>query len=225
MKIYLFLENKIVDFSLPKIVEGSYSFDENPMEEIKLINIDSKDSKWILYSTPGVTIMDNGSIIGTAELKMNTFYVLQRNDINYLIYVIDYYSNRFQLFSYNTSINLIIGNKDDSNLKYSCPYLKDLSLTIRYENDKLCAFVNGKGVYYNGISTKSDSFVINNCDEINIYGLKIYFLNNLIAMNNPGGEVILLPSTNINKITLDKDEDNLNIEVKDKNLIPKKLNQ
>ena len=39
VKIYLYLEDKIMNFQLPKDIEGSYSFDENPEEEAKLINI------------------------------------------------------------------------------------------------------------------------------------------------------------------------------------------
>ena len=33
MKIYLYLEAKIMDFQLPKVIEGTYSFDETPEEE------------------------------------------------------------------------------------------------------------------------------------------------------------------------------------------------
>ena len=48
MKIYLYLENKILDFSIPKKVSGSFSFDENPEEESKLINIEARDNEWII---------------------------------------------------------------------------------------------------------------------------------------------------------------------------------
>ena len=51
MKIYLYLEDKIMNFQLPKDIEGSYSFDENPEEEAKLINIEARDGTWVLYST------------------------------------------------------------------------------------------------------------------------------------------------------------------------------
>ena len=37
MKIYLYLTEKIVSFTLPQEIMGSYSFDEDPEEEIKLI--------------------------------------------------------------------------------------------------------------------------------------------------------------------------------------------
>ena len=39
MRIYLYLANEILEFSIPKEISGSFSFDENPEEETKLINI------------------------------------------------------------------------------------------------------------------------------------------------------------------------------------------
>lgn len=38
MKIYLYLSDKILSFSLPTDITGSFSFDENPKKENKLIN-------------------------------------------------------------------------------------------------------------------------------------------------------------------------------------------
>ena len=47
MRIYLFLADKIVDFVLPLEIMGSFSFDENPDEESKLINIEARDNQWV----------------------------------------------------------------------------------------------------------------------------------------------------------------------------------
>ena len=51
MKIYLYLSNQVKIFYLPEIVSGSYSFDMDENEVDKLINVNSKDGKWILSST------------------------------------------------------------------------------------------------------------------------------------------------------------------------------
>ena len=42
MKIMLFLDDRILYFFLPNIVEGSFSFDFNIDEEFKLINVQEK---------------------------------------------------------------------------------------------------------------------------------------------------------------------------------------
>ncbi len=57
MKIYLYLNNKIMTFLIPKKVSGSFSFDENIDEESKLINIKAKDGNWNLYSTSDISVM------------------------------------------------------------------------------------------------------------------------------------------------------------------------
>ena len=59
MKIYLYLTEKIVSFTLPQEIMGSYSFDEDPEEEIKLINIEAREEEWVLYSTSDVNIINN----------------------------------------------------------------------------------------------------------------------------------------------------------------------
>ena len=43
MRVYLFLNDKIVDFALPKEIVGSFSFDVDEEEDIKLINIEAKN--------------------------------------------------------------------------------------------------------------------------------------------------------------------------------------
>ena len=53
MKIYLFLKNSLLSFSLPKTIYGNFSFDENLNEESKLINIKANDNKYIfIYAHP-----------------------------------------------------------------------------------------------------------------------------------------------------------------------------
>ena len=78
MKIYLFLRDRLVNFFLPKEVEGSFSFDEDSNEDIKLINVEARDGKWVIYSTNDVSIINNNSIIGYMELREDSFYVLKR---------------------------------------------------------------------------------------------------------------------------------------------------
>ena len=43
MKIYLYLAEEILTFSLPNNISGSFSFDKNSEEESKLINIEAKN--------------------------------------------------------------------------------------------------------------------------------------------------------------------------------------
>lgn len=62
MKIYLSLNNKIVDFSLSEEIDGNFSFDYNE-EEYKLINIEARDGNRIIYSTKNVKLISNNTIV------------------------------------------------------------------------------------------------------------------------------------------------------------------
>ena len=76
-----------MSFSLPKDIAGSFSFDENPKEENKLINIEARENRWNLYTTTSVSVLSNDVPISAVALAINSFYVLKRNDKKYLIYV------------------------------------------------------------------------------------------------------------------------------------------
>ena len=77
MKIYLFLINQIVSFNLPKEVFGSFSFDENDNADTKLINIEARDGRWVLYSTSDVSILDGNQIAKEIPITSNNYYVLR----------------------------------------------------------------------------------------------------------------------------------------------------
>ena len=87
MKIYLYLIDKIISFSLPQQIVGSFSFDENQDEETKLINIEARDNKWVIYSTTDVKIINNNNIIDSTELLPDNFYILTKDGKKYLIYI------------------------------------------------------------------------------------------------------------------------------------------
>ena len=137
MKIYLYLSDKILSFSLPTDITGSFSFDENPKEENKLINVEARNNKWIIYSTGNVNLISNNSIIGSNELTPDTFYVLRRNEQTYLIYVTNLYFNSIEAYEYNTNIDLLIGNNNVSNIQYPCPLLNELKVIVKNIDDKL----------------------------------------------------------------------------------------
>lgn len=222
MKIYLFLPTKIMSFSLPMDIVGSFSFDENPKEENKLINIEARNNKWMIYSTGNVNLISNNNIIGYTELKSDSFYIIRRGSTDYLIYVTDLYFNSIEAYEYNTNIDLLIGNNNTSNIQYPCPLLNDLKITIKnIDNNLLLEKTNNSnGVYINNKALTKDKYYIRMGDNINIYGLKIMFLKGLLLINNPGRKLIILPSAKLNKYTLPIQEKR-NLEIEDINLYNK----
>ena len=220
MKIYLFLINQIVSFNLPKEVFGSFSFDENDNNDTKLINIEARDGKWVLYSTSNVSILDGNQIIEEIPITENNYYILRRDDINYLIYISDLFDSSFKAYSYDSNIDLTIGNSNDCSIVYNFEYI-DKPIKIYNKNGQILLEKNKSTIIYiNKKILELDEYYIKNGDQINIFGFKIIFLKELLLMNNPNN-MVNINTTSINEYELNQDQDYQDIEIKDVNLYEK----
>ncbi len=186
MKITLFLNDKIMEFFLPNQVSGSYSFDEHQNEDYKLINIEAEDNEWVLYSKEHVKVVINNICESKIALEPNHFYILQREDIYYAIYTSLSYDSKQFIYGYNDNINLIIGNSDNCNLVYECPFINGMAAQITKVNNCLKMAINPDTLSYkNDERITEKEIMIFPGDIINIYGLRIFILNSLILINNP----------------------------------------
>ena len=84
MKIYLYLSNQVKIFYLPEIVSGSYSFDIDENEVDKLINVNSKDDKWILSSTDACKVLSGSQYVEEDEL-LQKVYQLGKESRNFML--------------------------------------------------------------------------------------------------------------------------------------------
>ena len=222
MKIYLFLANKIVTLSLPEEVSGSFSFDENDIDS-KLINIEARDNEWVLYSTPDSTVINNGAPVDYIPATPNTFYIIRRDNKNYLIYITNINDNKLITYKYDQTINLLIGNDNNCNLNYNCEYIKGPVAQISYKDNHLTLDIgNNSIIYVNNKSIKKNNYFIKIGDTINIYGLKLIFLSNTVLINSQGNRLIVNESlSKLTKYNYPKQEPNQNIEIKDRDLYSK----
>ena len=221
MKIYLFLEDKVLDFLLPSEVSGSFGFDYDNDRDSKLINVEARNGKWILYSTVDSVIISNNVPVDGVNLNNNSFYVLKRDNKDYLIYVVSLSLVNISLFSYTDNMNLVIGSSNDCTIQYNCPYLKNGIVKIYFSNGKVVLEKNFGGVYVNSYAVKENTYYINVGDQVNIYGLKFMLLNGMIVFNNYGDNLKILPNSNLNKYVFEPDGGDGNVEVKDIDLYSK----
>ncbi len=225
MKIYLYLKNKILTFTVPQRISGTFNFDEDPEEESKLINIEAKDDNWYLYSTSDVHVIHNGVPISDILLQKDKFYVLKRDNIEYLILVTSSFDDSFLPYKYSKNLNLIIGNDKSCNINYPCPYIKGVAAKISIKDDNFTVEVSNNNVYLNNVILPSDPTIhtIPRGSQINIYGLKIAFLNEFLLLNDPLGLIRLnLSTTGLLSYSLTSGNDNpLDIEFKDIDLYKK----
>ncbi len=185
MKITLFLVNKLIDFKLPADISGSYTFDYNEKEESKLINIEASEGNWVLYETSDVKIINGNSNSSKEILIPNNFYILRRNNVNYLIYVSKLSFKNIITYTYDTNINLTISNNSSASIVYNCPYLNNGLVKISVKENKLILEKSENiPVYINKIALQGNSYYIRTGDSLEIYGLNLIFLSNLILINN-----------------------------------------
>ena len=129
MKIYLYYKKRIHIFYLPSNISGSFSFDVDDNETSKLINVDARDSKWVLFETTDCKIYDGVSYAKEAVLEKEKFYIIVRNNVNYLIYVTTSEDSSVNAYSYSDNLNLCVGMEPQT-ASYSCPFAKEMSFKI-----------------------------------------------------------------------------------------------
>ena len=186
MKIYLYLANKFVTFTLPSEIFGSFSFDENEEEDDKLINVEARDNKWFLYSTNESKIMENYNFLEAVELESDHYYTIKRENYVYLIYAINLDAKQMKIFHYDSLMNLQIGTTSDCNLIYQCPLLQAETVKIYIKENQL-TLERGPHIplYINSKQTPGLNYTFKTGDQIEILGLRLIFLPSILIMNAP----------------------------------------
>jgi len=223
MKISLFYENSIYTFMLPKEISGSYSFDVDKNETSKLINVEAREGRWVIYSIEGVTLL-NGNMASKGMFLVNdTFYVMERRNKKHLIYVSDITLDKLSSYTYK-NLSMVIGNTSAANIKYNCPYLGNNEVKITKDENSFILTQSSPGlVYLNNKIVKETQTNLKVGDFINIFGLKIIFLNDLLFMNSQNNK-ISIPVLNFGAslFLIPTEGENKNIIIYDKDLYDKK---
>lgn len=221
MKIYLFLEHKMLMFSLPSDISGSFGFYKTD-EESDLINIEAKDNQWVLYSTDSSKLIINNCVTSQTTFVPNNFYILKNEDKYYLIYSEPLFESGFTFYEYDRNINLIIGANQNNNIFYNCPFIRNLLLNISYDNDKLLIKPNVIGYVYVNKRRLTGIYEIKTGDEIDVCGLRLIFLENTLIINKAGNKAIVnSEQANIKPKAIAPESKIENIETKDVDLYNK----
>jgi len=219
MRIYLFLNDRLVTFTLPKNRFGSYTFDYNPSEESKLINIENRNGKWVLYATDDVEVYTCEQGVKETELLPQNYYFLKRYDTTYLIYVVNGFENNFSLYKYSNDHIATIGKGEGCNIQFDCPVINGKVLELIFANDKVCLKKeSGVRVYRNDTLIDNESININQGDRINLYGLKFIFFNGYLLINIIPNVKFDYQQLGFKLGTLRQTEEKKDFEVKDMDL-------
>jgi type VII secretion protein essC len=219
MIISLYLLDKIVEYKVPKEVQGSYSFPADE-EDVNIINFEARNGMWVLYKTTDVSIMYDNTFFDSIELKPNNFYILIYEQKNYLIYVTSTEGTKVDWYTYSKNLNMIIGNVEAANMKYLCPYLGNGLIKISLENNQIMIFfLQPIPVYVNKIRVNSNRYVLKFGDEIEIYGFKMLFLKSYLFVKEPNNSIqINEKNAGIKGFIPNYDMSQENIEIRDTDL-------
>ena len=203
MLITLFLSDKIRYFRLPINISGSFSFYPENSEE-KLINIEENDGKWRFYSTSYSEVILNGVTIDTLDVVPNSFYVIKKDEVRYLIYVSEYKLDEDNIYSYSDNLDITVSNKSDSGIYYNCPCITDTTYKFnKTENGILITKQGNALIYVNDIGYKNEKVMTKYGDQINLYGLKFIFLPDKVIILNINDKVTITEGAcNISKLTV-----------------------
>ena len=222
MIITLYLSTKLLKFRLPNTVSGSFSFDYDEDSPSKLVNVEARDGKWILYSTSDVIISNNNTEYKELELQVNQFYVLKRDEKIYLIFVNEIKNQNTMMFQYD-KLNLTIGNNPECNISYDCPYLKDVIVKISTTESGLVVEKNKNiPLYANEIMLREAKNEVSNDCQIELYGLKIMIINKIILITDIQGMLhINVANSGMAQFQLLAPEEPKEVDIKDIDLYSK----
>ena len=148
MKIYLFLSNKLYKFLLPIEVSGSFSFDVEDDAQSKLINIEAREDKWYLYSTEDSEIIGSEGAIKELPLKENSYYVIKRDNVHYLIFAAPFRDRSFVPYQFGNGSSLVVGNSSDCSLVYQCDYIHGRVFSLSFSSDAIVITKEGEDIFY-----------------------------------------------------------------------------
>lgn len=184
MNLYLFDEKKIILFTLPSNMIGNFWMtDEDGMN---IVNINAIDGKWHISGGNNSKIYKNNSYIEDAVLDAKAYYVVEKNSKKYVLFSDNIVDNSFISFRYNDSGDIKVGKNDKNDICFLNDYIDDYAFVLSYSNNKwYLRKEKNTCVYINNDFINSDVISVNNGDVINIFGLKIICVFNVLFINNP----------------------------------------
>ncbi len=219
MQITIIKNNKLILFTLPKKVSGSYWItDFENGRKMNLMNIDATENRWNLVSNRDAFIMDaNDVMVPFVILKDYQFYTIKNNyrQEKYFLYCSPIYDTTFREFVMTKGSSITVGNDEANQINYTLSGISKQVFTIskgeKYyqlvlHDPNAYVFVNQKRVF----GTKKIEYG----DIIFLFGLKMILMRkegtDYFLVNNPNN--LVAPSVSFTTIVPSEVKFNENYE-------------
>ena len=190
MFVLLIRTDKIIKTVLPKTISGDYWIVDvlDNDTEVKIINIEEKDSVWHIKSNNDYEIIDidkrvvDHTIIKDYDIK----YIKSKKDSRiFILYCCPINDESYTYYEYNNIDEITIGTDTKNSIVYNCNFILPKHTRIYKKNSAwyIEDLNSNYGTYLNDLRIKESK--LNYGDIIFILGLKIILLKNRIIINNP----------------------------------------
>ena len=184
----------IKSISLPEKVKGQFwLYEDTDAGDTRLVNIESVNEQWLMKSTRQVKILDNkNETLKNTVISAQSIYALgKQNGEKVFVFTEPITEDRqtFTKYFVRQNMDLTIGRTEQNDIYFSNKVVSSKHAILSYRDGKW--FIQDtnstNGTFVNGVRVSTTALSVG--DVVFIMGLKIIIGKNLIAINNPDGQV------------------------------------
>jgi len=214
MIITIISKSHINSISLPEKVKGQFWLYETlDKGEERLVNIEGVNDEWIMKSTRQVKLFDdNNNSVKSITISSQKIYALGKSDGKIVFLFTEPITEDRQVFTkylIKENVDLVIGRDEQNDICYLNQVVSSKHAILSYRNGKwsLEDTNSANGTFVNGSRVTKAELSIG--DVVFIMGLKLIIGKNLIAINNPDGQVAISDRLKkfVNQPVIPTDED------------------
>ena len=116
MKLVLFGENRLTKLILPEKADGSFWIEDEKCKN--LINVESVSNNWVIKSNDEVKLIKNNSYISSDILVSNTFYYVEKEKKQILLYVENSRDDSIGYYSVQNGFTINVGFSQNSHIVF-----------------------------------------------------------------------------------------------------------
>ena len=192
MRVILFNGNRLTRLNLPTKIEGSFWLTDELNNDSNIINIEAKNSTWVMKSNDDTKIIYEKTYVQEVELKPNYFYFLEINNTRMFLYCENIYDSTINYYKISDNSRIVLGKDNTCDIIYNNAYIFNEYAILTYTNQTWTITIKpNSNIYINNSLLNKINSKLNYGDTLFILGLKITIMNGMLAINNPSNFVIL----------------------------------
>jgi len=216
MNLYLFDEKEIITFTLPDKIIGNFWMTDR--EGKNIVNINAKDNQWVVSGSNNSNIILDNNYVEEAVLRVKSYYLVEKNSNKYVLFVDNVLDNTFTSYKFDGNTEISVGKDPSCCISQFSNFINDVHLKLNYNNG-IWSLVRDSSslVYLNNELIVNESIFMHNGDVLNIFGLKIVLVFNILFINNPFGNININTGI-LNNIVISSNDEVTSEEIMDQPL-------